>query len=81
MLSKAALVIYCWVLCLMDSQLTIKISLVLLKMLEEKGIKKQAKPDTENQSDSISAFLERRTPEKYLFMSSEGEREQIQVKT
>lgn len=50
-------------------------------MLEEKGIKKQAKPDTENQSDSISAFLERRTPEKYLFMSSEGKREQIQVKT
>lgn len=50
-------------------------------MLEEKGIKKQAKPDTENQSDLISAFLERRTPEKYLFMSSEGEREQIQVKT
>lgn len=81
MLSKAALVIYCWVLCLMDSQLTVKISLALLKMLEEKGIKKQAKPDTENQSDSISAFLERRTPEKYLFMSSEGEREQIQVKT
>lgn len=58
-----------------------KISLVLLKMLEEKGIKKKAKPDTENQSDSISAFLERRTPQKYLFMSSEGEREQIQVKT
>lgn len=56
-------------------------SLVLLKMLAEKGIKKQAKPDPENQSDSISAFLERRTPQKYLFMSSEGEREQIQVKT